>query len=447
MFVRTITESLNTWHNNNKRKPLILRGSKAVGKTTAVNALFSSYEQVLSLDLEKVADRVLFEQNYDTHELVSAIYFHKKQSINDQAKTLLFIDEIQHSPKALAMLRHLHKDRSDIHVIAIESLLIPTNNQRRKSAGSAVQYLWMYPLSFSEYLTACGNEEANALLQQQPCPNFAHTKLLKLFHEYSLVGGMPEAVSAYLPNRDILAANQVYEDLITNSINDVEKYAPNRTIGNVLRHAIQYAPREAGNRIKFNGFGQSNYKSREVGEALRLLEKTMLLHLLYPTTITTPPATSDQKKSPKLQFLDIGIMNYASNIQQHYFGLNDLNTVFSGKACKNIVGQELLANNISFNQQLKFWVRDKKQSTAEVDFLIPFEDYLIPIVVKSGKAGSLKSLMQYMELSPHPYSIRLHAGPIQIETVHTPSGKAFFLFNLPYYLAGKLNDYMRLLAK
>ena len=168
----------------------------------------------------------------------------------------------------------------------------------------------------------------------------------------------------------------------------------------------------------------------------------MLIQLVYPTVETTPPATEDHKKSPKLQFLDTGMMNYSAGLQQHYFVLDDLNTLYKGQVSENIVGQELLANNIAFNNKLQFWVREKKQSNAEVDFIIPFERFLIPVEVKSGKTGTLKSLMQYMETSDHAYAVRLYAGKYQHDILHTPSGRKFTLLSLPYYLVGQLHSYL-----
>jgi len=442
MFARTISKSLKAWSENPDRKPLVLRGARQVGKTTVVTEFSSNYDQFLSLNLEKKGDRDLFEQDYDIDELISAIHFHKNQTVNQQAKTLIFIDEIQHCPQAATMLRYFYEERNDIHVIAAGSLLETLIDRNISFPVGRVEYEWMYPLSFSEYLLAANQDEAISMLQTQPCPNFAHSRLLKLFHEYTLVGGMPEAVNAFIPNNDILAVNKVYESLLTAYMDDVEKYAPNRTIANVIRHAIEHAPTEAGSRIKFQGFGQSNYKSREVGEALRLLEKAMLIYLIYPTVETTPPATRDHKKSPKLQFLDTGIMNYSAGLQQHYFTISDLNALYKGQVSENIVGQELLANNIAFNHQLKFWVREKKQSNAEVDFIIPYDRYLIPIEVKSGKTGTLKSLMQFMEGADHPYAIRLYAGNCQRDVLQTPSGKKFSLLSLPYYLVEQLNDYV-----
>jgi predicted AAA+ superfamily ATPase len=440
MFTRNIFKTLKSWSESSYRKPLVLRGARQVGKTTAVTELASQYDIFLKLNLELKADRDLFEHDYDIEALITAIHFYKNQPVNREARTLIFIDEIQNSPQAAAILRYFYEERNDIHVIAAGSLLETLIGRHINFPVGRVEYLWLYPVTFTEYLSAINEHEAVALMQQQPCPDFAHDKLLKLFHDYTLVGGMPEAIQTYTRDRDILAVNKIYENLMTAYMDDVEKYAPNRTLANVIRHVIQQAPLEAGSRIKFQGFGQSNYKSREVGESLRLLEKALLLQLVYPTTQTMPPATPDHKKSPKLQFLDTGLINFTAGLQQYYFTLNDLNSLYKGRISENIIGQELLANQVAFNQHLTFWVREQKQSNAEVDFVIPYDRYLIPVEVKSGKTGTLRSLMQYMELAEHPYAIRLYAGKRQLDTLQTPSGKSFTLLSLPYYLAWRLPE-------
>jgi len=423
MYKRAINQLLIDWSQKSSRKPLILRGARQIGKTTLINQFGKDYDQFLSLNLEVKADRDLFEQDYPINELISAIHFHLNKPILTEGKTLLFIDEIQNCPAAALILRYFYEKRNDIHVIAAGSLLETLIDKEISFPVGRVEYLYMHPMSFCEYLLAANEINALNALHQCPCPVFASNKLFELFHQYTLVGGMPEAVSAYLQNKDILASNTVYQNLILGFMDDVEKYARNKTMTHVIRHVIEHAPISSGARIKFEGFGHSNYKSREIGEALRTLEKAMLLRLVYPTTTTTPPAERNHKKSPKLQFLDIGMVNYVAGLQQHYFAIKDLNTLYMGRIIEGIVGQELLATSHEISQALKFWVRETSHSNAEIDYVIPFEQFLIPIEVKSGKTGTLKSLVQYMSATNHPYAIRLYAGPIQIDELKTTTNQ------------------------
>jgi predicted AAA+ superfamily ATPase len=178
-------------------------------------------------------------------------------------------------------------------------------------------------------------------------------------------------------------------------------------------------------------------------EALRTLQRTMLLYLLYPSTVTEPPLIVDQKKSPRLQFLDTGLLNYFVGLQGHFFKFEDLHSFYQGTIAEHVVGQELLTLDMNRLNKPRFWVREQKQSNAEVDYLIPFGPYVVPLEVKAGKTGSLRSLHQFMDMVPHSYAVRLYAGPLQETDSTTSSGKTYKLLNLPYFLAGKVNDYLR----
>lgn len=180
-----------------------------------------------------------------------------------------------------------------------------------------------------------------------------------------------------------------------------------------------------------------------MGEALRTLEKAMLLQLIYPTTQVEMPAETDHKKSPRLQFLDVGMVNHVAELQKYYFQLNDLNAIYRGRIVESVVGQELLTMDSHIQKPLKFGVREKPQATSKVDYVLSHEQYLIPIEVKSGETGTLKSLMQFMEFTNHDIAIRLYAGKIKTNILNTPSGKKFTLINLPYYLVSQIRNYLQ----
>lgn len=211
------------------------------------------------------------------------------------------------------------------------------------------------------------------------------------------------------------------------------------------KHAIRSCFREAGNRIKFQGFGESAYASREMGEALRTLEKAMLINLIYPTTQTMLPFMPDIKRSPRLQVLDTGMLNYFSGVQKQLFGTKDLNTIYKGHISEHIVGQELLAKQTSLLNTLNFWVREKKDSVAELDYLLPYEGTMIPVEVKSEATGRLRSLHQFMEVYKGDLAVRLYAGKYSIDVLTTPTGKEYRLVNMPYYLAGVIKQYISML--
>jgi len=447
MFPRKIIHEFEKWSAQRDRKPLILRGARQVGKTTAIDIFSESFDQYIYLNLEKREDAEIFNNNLPFEELIQAIFFSKNMS-RSQGSTLLFMDEIQNSPQAVTMMRYFYESAKDIYVMAAGSLLetVIGKDQIGFPVGR-VQYLFMYPLTFEEFLMAIEAKQALKFYDTVPIPSFALIKILRYFHKYCMIGGMPEVIKKYIEKEDIVSLTPIYQGLLTSYLDDVSKYARNATMIEVIRHSIESAPFEAGKRIKFQSFGHSNYRSREMGEALRTLERAMLIYLLYPSTSTEPPIIPDLKKSPRLQFLDTGLINYFVGLQEYFYKAQDLHSFYQGVLAEHIVGQELLAINMSNPRKLSFWVREKKQSNAEVDFVVPFKQYVIPVEVKSGKTGTLRSLHQFINRSNHPYAVRLYAGPLAKTTAETPEGKPYTLLSLPYFLAGKIHDYMEWLTE
>lgn len=442
MFGRWILVFLKKWKESSDRKPLILRGARQVGKTTAVELFSREYDQFVSLNLEKPEEASLFSRNLAVKDLFQAILLHKNLP-RSPGQVLLFLDEVQNAPDAVRQLRYFHEDLPELHVIAAGSLLEIALTQRQIGMPvGRVQHLFMYPLSFREFLLATGEHQALEALSQVPLSSAVLPGLFKLFHKFALTGGMPEIVARFALDRDIVSLKPYYQSLLTSFLDDIPRYARNETMKRIIRHCFEAAPLEAGQRIKFAGFGRSNYRSREIGEAMKTLEQAMLVHLLYPTTSTEIPLVPDRKKSPRLQFLDVGLVNYSAGLQGQYFEHSDLHSFYRGKIAEMIVGQEMVAAGASAPLKPVFWVREKRQAPAEVDFVVQHGKYAVPVEVKAGSAGSLRSLHQFVNRCPHPYAVRMHAGPLDLQSLTTHEGKAFFLLNLPYFLAGQLEEYI-----
>ncbi|MBN2541446.1 ATP-binding protein [bacterium] len=446
MFQRNILHELDKWSKKRDRKPLIIKGARQVGKTTAINIFSENFDEYLYFNLDLKEDRELFEQDLSISDLITALFLYRNKSKPDRGKTLVFIDEIQNVPEALSQLRYFYETASDLYVIASGSLLETISSRKKTYPVGRVEILNMFPLTFSEYLKAMGLNKVLEFYDLVPPPKLAHSILLKHFHRYTLLGGMPEVIEKYRKTEDILIANSIYSNLLETYKEDVKKYARNNNMAEIIRYALDTAPLEAGTRIKFHGFGNSDCGSRNMGEALRTLEKAMLVDIVYPTTEVKPPMKPDSKKSPKLFFLDTGLVNYSVGLQDHFFKMDDLHSFYQGILAEHIVEQELKATYCK-NRKLNFWVRAKKQSTAEVDFVVPYKNLVIPVEVKSGKSGTLKSLHQFVNRANHPYAIRLYAGYFSIEKHITPSGTEYCLLNLPYYLAGKLKTFMESFIK
>ena len=172
------------------------------------------------------------------------------------------------------------------------------------------------------------------------------------------------------------------------------------------------------------------------------MERALLIHLIFPYTGATLPLLPDLKKSPRLQVLDTGMLNYFAGIQKEVLGTTDLNVVYQGTMIEHLVGQELLAGQHNSLSNLHFWVREKKTSTAEVDYVYPYDSKLIPIEVKSGTEGRLRSLHLFMDIAPHNMAIRFYAGNVNLTKNVTQAGKTYHLLSLPYYLVSQIEKYV-----
>ncbi len=441
MISRQVVADLQAWRRRDDRKPLVLRGARQVGKTTAVDLFGAEFRQYVSLNLDHPGDREIFDRELPLARTLEAIFF-LKNADPAETSTLLFLDEIQSSPHAVQLLRYFAEERADLAVIAAGSLLETALERYRISFPvGRVEFLYVYPLSFAEYCAAApgGLQDAMAAV---PCPDYSVAPLRRLFRDYVLIGGMPEIASSYLRHRDLGRLAALYEGLLVSYADDAAKYARSTSQLGHLRHVIETAPLQAGERISFQGFGGSNFRSREMADALRTLERAMLLFLLYPTTAVQPPALRDLRKSPRLLYLDTGLVNYRAGLQTGFLSVTDLGALYRGRLAEHVVGQEMIAANLRTNAKPRFWVRQKPGATAEVDYLHQYRDRLVPVEVKSGRSGALRSLHQFMHRADHDLAVRLWDGDIDLHAAKTPEGRRFRLLNLPFFLVHQLDAYL-----
>ena len=441
MFERNIIKKLEQWVAKSNHKPLILRGSRQVGKTTLVDSFAQNFENYLYLNFEKSPSAIaLFEKEQEISDLLAEIFLFCNKE-NNGGKTLLFIDEIQNSRAAITKLRYFFEAKlPDLYVVAAGSLLETMLNQKISFPVGRVEYLAVRPCVFNEFLRAIGETQLEKALLDHRIPEALHGKTINLFNTFTLIGGMPEVVADYAANKNFVGLNSIYESLLISYRDDVEKYTRNETMSQTVRYILQSGWKFAAERITLGGFAGSSYKSREMGEAFRTLEKTFILELCYPTTDCLVPITKDLKRSPKLLWLDCGLVNYAANVQKEVFGAADILDVWRGKIAEQIVAQELLALDCRVSNQRNFWVRNKKDSDAEVDFVLQKDSTVIPIEVKSGHNAKLKSLHLFMDEAPHSIAVRVWSRPFSIDEVTTQKGKKFKLINLPFYYVGMLED-------
>lgn len=438
MFRRHILNKLEAWKANAKHKPLILRGARQVGKTTVVNEFGSQFDNYLYFNLENPESIKLFEMEIPLDDLVNMLYASLGKSQQD-GSTLIFIDEIQNSPKTIALLRYFYEQRPDLYVIAAGSLLENLVDVKVSFPVGRVQYLALHPCSFYEFLGAIGkNNLLSILVQKAELAVVFHEQLMHLFNQYTIIGGMPEAVQQYAETQDIVAIEDVYETLVQAYKDDSEKYVRGNKLTDVVHFILSYGWAYSGETITLGNFANSGYKSREVGEAFRLLEKAMLLELVYPVSSTQMPIIPETKRMPKLIWFDTGLVNYQAGIRKEIIGSTEMVDSWRGHIAEQITAQELLAMEDRVGQHRSFWARPN--NGAEVDFLFTHESKLYPIEVKSGTNSHLRSLQSFMDNSDIDIAIRIWSNPYSVDKVKTPNGKEFRLINLPFYLIGRLHQ-------
>jgi uncharacterized protein len=444
MFPRNIADLLVGWKNRKGRKPLIIRGARQVGKTSAIHQFGNSeFETFIVINLELEDHAALFVRMQPVVELIQLIQlkFNKKIS---SGSTLIFIDEVQNSAIAMNQLRYFHEEMPDLHVVAAGSLL----EVKMKSEGFAfpvgrVEYCYLHPVTFDEFLAAQGETEALRYLisvnRDTVIPEEIHAIMLKKFHAYLLVGGMPEAVARYAESRSFIDVDPVYESILTGLRDDVSKYASDAKT-KYIQHIIEHASKYVGLQIKYEKFGESNFRSREMSEAFDVLEKAMLINRVFASTSKQLPVIGNLKKSPKLLHLDVGLVNYQIGVRSEIAMIDDINAVYHGQVAEQIVGQSLLAMNPRRHVTLHYWRREQKGATSEVDYLMVYNDRLIPVEVKSGRTGTLRSLHNFINESRSDFAVRIYSGPLRTENIATPSQKKFMLFSVPFYLLFRIHE-------
>ncbi len=442
MIPRNLIQDLENWKKSTARKPLVLRGARQTGKTTLIKLFSQGFANTVTLNMEHTNDRRFWQGDPSLQQILRDIELAKGVKI-EAGKTLLFIDEIQFEPKAIASLRYFCEGLPDLHVIATGSLMELALRQTSFSFPvGRVSFLYLYPLRFDEFLTAVAPAnlvaEIHSLTWKSQLSDSLHALMKDFFYDYLFVGGMPEVVARYQDSKNLLELISIKEGLLTSFEEDVPKYARSSRI-ETLQFLIQQAPLFAGQRIQYANFADSGLQSREMKQAFEILELAMLIQRVPGSYQNTLPLQPSFRVSPKLLHLDVGLVSHRLSVDQRNLKSGDLNDLFRGSIAEQVVGQELLAIGSLRRAVPCFWYRNQPGSTAEVDFVIPINGKVIPIEVKSGQTGRLRSLLQFMEAAPHPYAVRIYLGPLRCDDLTTPSGKKFQLLSIPHYLISELS--------
>jgi len=444
VFHRNISTLLIKWKNKRGRKPLVIRGARQVGKTSAVHQFGgAAFETYIYINLELEDNAALFARMQPVRDLLQLIQLKFNKKITPGA-TLIFIDEVQNSAIAMNQLRYFYEEAPDLHVVAAGSLL----EVKMKSEGftfpvGRVEYCYLHPATFDEFLAAQGETEAlNYISSVKPdtvIPEEIHAMMMKKFHSFLLVGGMPEAVARYAETRSFIDLDPVYESILAGLRDDVSKYA-SAAKTKYIQHIIEHATKYVGLQIKYEKFGESNFRSREMSEAFDVLEKAMIISRVFASASKQMPLMSNLKKFPKLLYLDTGLVNYQIGMRTEIAMMDDINAVYHGQVGEQIAGQTLVSLNTRKNANLHYWYREQKGATSEVDYLMVINDRLVPVEVKSGKTGTLRSLHNFMDESRCDFALRIFSGNMRTEQITTFNKKKFTLFSVPFYLLFRIQE-------
>jgi len=427
---RDFDRYLAGWKGRNSRKPLIIRGARQTGKTYAVRKLGATFERFIEINFEKSPQyKEAFRENLEPKRICREISIVCGTEI-ESGKTLLFFDEIQNCPAAITSLRYFFEEMPQLHVISAGSLLEFALGLVSIPVGR-VEYAYLRPLSFREFLLVSGNEVLEKSLAFPDFGNAAHLKALQIVREYFFVGGMPRVVDRYLANRSFLDVRDEQRDIIQTYRDDFLKYSKSGQIGNIST-VFNAIPTMVGEKTVYSKI-DSQAHPYQIRGAIELLEKAQVVTKVLSAKASGIPLSVGIKSGHyKTIFIDIGLMHCVCAITpESFWGARELLDIFRGAAAEQFVGQELLAlAGFNANEGLYYWHRDRAGSQAEVDYVVQIGDELVPVEVKSGSAGKLRSIHQFMIHYPAvSRAIKISQAPFEITST---------IVSVPLYSVGSL---------
>jgi len=424
---RDLIYNLVEWSKSKERKPILLRGARQVGKSWLVRELGKSFPHFVELNFEENPDLgSFFQGNLDPKEMTTQLSNYLGTSITP-GKTLLFLDEIQACPRAITALRYLDEKRPDLHTIGAGSLL-EFELQNVSMPVGRIENLYLYPMSFGEFLTALGREDLREHLKTnitREMPEPIHRQLLSFIRDYTIIGGMPAVVRKYIETQNIRECQTIQTRLIETYQKDFSKYSKRSQI-KYLRLLFEAIPSQLGNKFVYSHISQE-IKSREFSDALDLLEMAGVAHRVYHSSCSGVPlgATIDLKKF-KVLFFDVGLALRILGVDVKHLFLNpDITLINKGAIAELFVGLELIAYGDSDQRtRLYYWHREKRGAQSEVDYVLAVSNRIVPIEVKSGHRGRLYSLQLFLEEERAKGGIKISQNPFKAQ------GK---IVELPFY--------------
>ncbi|MDD5672688.1 MAG: AAA family ATPase [Chitinivibrionales bacterium] len=438
----------NTWLKSKSRKPLIVRGARQVGKSTFVRQVAQADTITLhEINLERHPELQLIFKTMDPVRILREIELVLNKGPIHDRHTLLFLDEIQAVPEAIAALRYFYEERPHLAVIAAGSLLEFTLSDHRFSMPvGRLEYYHLGPMSFGEFLVAGGRQQLQNYLSAYRTPQdasaAAHESLMALVRDYLFTGGMPEAVKSFFLDHDPRSVREIHLSILNTCRDDFAKYADKNQLQR-LRRVFDYVPVSIGKKFTFAQVNR-DWQAKEIRSAADMLAQAGLISRVHHVSgAGVPLGTGLQDTVFKPLFLDVGLMNTASGaapltleqFQSERF-------MHEGPLAEQFVGQHLLyAAGAQARPELFYWLREGRSANAEVDYVIQAGSHVVPVEVKAGATGSLRSLHQFVAAYNTPLAVRFDMNPPSMQsvkhTVVTPKGNkdiSFVLMSLPLYM-------------
>ena len=418
---RLVETELEKWSKQAEPKPLILRGARQVGKTYIVEKFArDNFKEFININFEASPSiKNYFNEDLDPHLIIQKLELKFKTKIN-KSTTLIFFDEIQACPRAIQALRFFYEKLPGLHIIAAGSLLEFTLRSGEISMPvGRVQYIFLRPLSFKEFLLAVDNEQALQYIEQislaKGVDEDIHEIILAEFKKYMLLGGMPAIVKKYIETASLLDCSQEQNDIINTYRDDFSKYAKEKKL-RYLDLIVENVPRLLGKKFKYAKI-DPDIRSLYFKEALWLLNRSGLVDIIKTASgQALPMGATASDRNFKVNFLDCGLVYRMLDLDESIMETSNIHNLAAGGLAEQIVGQELMAYQDSHSKpELFYWERNGKETSAEVDFLYQYKTNIYGIEVKAGKTGKLQSLHQYMKKYKSPLGIKISQEKLRLD--------------------------------
>ena len=444
---RSAMDYLVAWKDSKPRKPLVLRGARQVGKSYLVRAFASRYMyNLVEINFEETPTVLNLFTDKSPEKIVPRLELQMGAKIVP-GKTLLFLDEVQAVPEVFACLRFFYELLPSLHVIAAGSLLefILQDHDFSMPVGR-IEYLHLGPMTYEEYLAASEKSHLSELLQQytvgDDVPLPIHNQFMGSLREFLVIGGMPEAIHTFIETKSFIECDKVRQSILSTYTHDFSKYG-SRVNTRRLQRVFQRLPRLVGGKFKHSQVNRDE-QARDIGNALHLLCLARIAYKVHHSSCNGVPlgAEVDERKFKAL-FLDVGLLSKACGLSLLEFeNADDIMLVNSGAVCEQFIGQHLLYSGHFFEEpELYYWSREKRQSAAEIDYVISLGPEIIPIEVKAGKSGRLKSLHVFLKEKGRAFSLRFNTDiPSILNTravLTTGESMPYCLLSLPLYMVGQ----------